>query len=135
MITNADITLYNHYYDKDTRLDRWNRSVIYGVHVYVDHMVSAGDTGVDRSSIDKIRIPVDAQCTNTYISEDEWQEKGCGVLGNWTLQNDDLVVLGECGIDIERPADLQRLGKRYCKITSWSDNRFGGLPHWRIGGE
>ena len=135
MITNADITLYNHYYDKDTRLDRWNRSVIYGVHVYVDHKVSAGDTGVDRSSTYKIRIPVDAQCTNTYISEDEWQEKGSGVLGDWTLQNDDLVVLGECGIDIERPADLQRLGKRYCKITSWSDNRFGGLPHWRIGGE
>ncbi len=135
MITNADITLYNHYYDKDTRLDHWQRSVIYGVHFYVDHKVSVGDTGVNSANVYKIRIPEDAQCMNTYISEDEWQEKGCGVLENWTLQNDDLVVLGECGIDIERPADLQRLGKRYCKITSWSDNRFGGLPHWRIGGE
>lgn len=135
MITNADITLYNHYYDKRTRLDHWQRSVICGVHFYVDHKVSIGDSGANSGHLYKIRIPVDAQCRNAYIPEDEWRARGCDILENWTLQNDDLVVLGECGIDIEKPADLQRLGKRYCKITSWSDNRFGSLPHWRIGGE
>ena len=135
MITNADITLYNHYLDKDTRLDNWKRTIIRGVHFYVDHKVSVGDNGVNSADIYKIRIPEDAEYGGQYISEDEWLERGCCIGSYWTLQNDDIVVLGECYLDIEKPADLKVKGKRYCKITSWSDNRFGGLPHWRIGGE
>ena len=135
MITNADITLYNHYYDKDARLDKWQRTIIRGVHFYVDHKVSVGDNGLISADIYKIRIPEDAECQNAYVSEDEWISKGCDVIGKWTIQNDDIVVLGECHIDIERPAELKEAKKRCCKITSWSDNRFGGLPHWRIGGE
>ena len=76
MLTNADITIYNHIYDKATRLDEWRRTVIHGVHFYVDNKVSVGDS-----------------------------------------------------------ADLSKAHRQHCKITSWSDNRFGGLPHWRIGGE
>lgn len=135
MITNADITLYNHYYDKDTRLDKWHRTVIRGVHFYVDHKVSVGDNGVNSADVYKIRIPEDADYQGAYVSEDEWIALGLNVAGKWTLQSDDLVVLGECDMDIDRPAHLKEAGKRYCKVTSWSDNRFGGLPHWRIGGE
>ena len=135
MITNADITLYNHYYDKDTRLDKWKKTVIHGVHFYVDHKVSVGDNGVNSADIYKIRIPVDADIQGEYLSEDDWIARGENVMGRWTLQSDDIVVWGECDLDIERPAQLKEAGKRYCKITSWSDNRFGGLPHWRIGGE
>lgn len=135
MITNADITLYNHYYDKDTRLDKWHRTVIYGVHFYVDHKVSVGDNGLNSADVYKIRIPEDSDYQGAYVSEDEWIALGQNVSGKWTLQSDDIVVLGESDLDIERPAQLKEAGKRYCKVTSWSDNRFGGLPHWRIGGE
>lgn len=135
MITNADITLYNHYYDKDTRLDKWKKTVIRGVHFYVDHKVSVGDNGVNSADIYKIRIPVGADIQGEYLSEDDWRACGENVMGRWTLQNDDIVVLGECDMNIDRPAQLKEAGRRYCKVTSWSDNRFGGLPHWRIGGE
>ena len=135
MITNADITIYNHYYDKETRLDKWHRTIIYGVHFYVDHKVSVGDNGLNSADVYKIRIPGDARCMDQYILEDDWTSRGCDILGCWTLQNDDLAVLGVCSVDIEKPADLKLMGKKYCKITSWSDNRFGGLPHRRIGGE
>ena len=134
MITNADITLYNHYYDKSTRLDKWKKTVIRGVHFYVDHKVSVGDNGVNSADIYKIRIPVDADIQGEYLSEDEWIARGENVMGRWTLQSDDIVVLGECDMNIDRPAQLKEAGRRYCKVTSWSDNRFGGLPHWRIGG-
>lgn len=134
MITNADITLYNHYYDKDTRLDKWKKTVIHGVHFYVDHKVSVGDNGVNSADIYKIRIPVDADIQGEYLSEDDWIARGENVMGRWTLQSDDIVVLGECDMNIDRPAQLKEAGRRYCKVTSWSDNRFGGLPHWRIGG-
>lgn len=135
MITNADITLYNHYYDKSTRLDKWKKTVIRGVHFYVDHKVSVGDNGVNSADIYKIRIPVDADIQDEYLSEDDWIARGENVMGRWTLQSDDIVVLGECDMNIDRPAQLKEAGRRYCKVTSWSDNRFGGLPHWRIGGE
>ena len=52
----------------------------------------------------------------------------------WTIQIDDRIVLGECDKEIEKPADLAGVRLRHCKVLSWSDNRFGGLPHWRIGG-
>lgn len=135
MITNADITLYNHYYDKSTRLDKWKKTVIRGVHFYVDHKVSVGDNGLNSADIYKIRIPVDADIQGEYLSEDDWIARGENVMGRWTLQSDDIVVLGECDMNIDRPAQLKEAGRRYCKVTSWSDNRFGGLPHWRIGGE
>lgn len=134
MITNADITLYNHYYDKSTRLDKWKKTVIRGVHFYVDHKVSVGDNGLNSADIYKIRIPVDADIQGEYLSEDDWIARGENVMGRWTLQSDDIVVLGECDMNIDRPAQLKEAGRRYCKVTSWSDNRFGGLPHWRIGG-
>ena len=134
MTVNADITLYNHFYNPDTRLDEWKRTVIRGVHFYVDNKISVGDKGVNSADIYKIRIPQNADCQSEYVSGDEWMACGCDVLGKWTLQNDDIVVRGICGLDIEKPADLKKSGWKYCKITSWSDNRFGGLPHWRIGG-
>lgn len=133
MIANADITIYNRRYDKTTRLDTWHRTIIKGVHFYVDNKVSVGDGGLNSADVYKIRIPEDAECAKSYIPEEEYENVDEAFY--WTLREDDLVVHGVCDIDIQKPADLKALSKRYCKITSWSDNRFGGLPHWRIGGE
>lgn len=133
MITNADITLYNHKYDKNTRLDTWQRTVIRGVHFYVDNKVAVGDGGLNSADVYKIRIPEHAECSRKYIPEDEYFAKQI-TSGHWTLQEDDIVVRGICKIDIEKPADLKNRHIKYCKITSWSDNRYGGQPHWRIGG-
>lgn len=134
MLTNADITIYNHKYDKATRLDEWRRTVIHGVHFYVDNKVSVGDSGLNSADVYKIRIPEDSGCDSQYVPEDEYAS-AVSTAGIWTLQDGDYVVIGECDLEIERPADLSKAHRRHCKITSWSDNRFGGLPHWKIGGE
>lgn len=134
MTTNADITLYNRKYNKNTRLDGWQRTVIYGVHFYVDNKVSVGDGGLNSADVYKIRIPEDAECNREYISEDKYASLE-DTSKHWTIQEDDIIVRGVCDINIEKPADLKVLHKKYCKVTSWADNRFGGLPHWRIGGE
>lgn len=133
MITNADITVYNCHYNKDTRLDDWHRTVIRGVHFYVDNKVSVGDGGVNSADVYKIRIPTDAEFDSEYIDPEEYAALN-DPKGYWTICNDDIVVQGVCNIDIEKPADLKISRKRYCKVTSWSDNRFGSSPHWRIGG-
>lgn len=133
MITNASITLYNHHYNKETRLDDWHRTVIHGVHFYADNKVALGDSTLSTADVYKIRVPEDAECDKEYVPEDEYVHTDNGDYC-WTLQNGDYIVCGECFLNIEKPADLKQLHKQYCKITSWSDNRFGGLPHWRIGG-
>lgn len=134
MVTNADITIYNRRYDKNTRLDVWQKTVIKDVWFYVDHKVNIGDKGLNAADVYKIRIPVSPERENTYLPEDEFVKK-IDTSNYWTLQNGDIAVKGICDVDIDKPADLAQLHKQYCKITSWSDNRFGGLPHWRIGGE
>lgn len=134
MITNADVTLYNRKYDKSIRLDAWQRTVLKGVWFYTDHKVNVGDKGLNAADVYKIRVLANAERERTYLPEDEFVKK-TDTSNYWTLQNGDIVVKGICDVDIDKPADLAQLHKQYCKITSWSDNRFGGLPHWRIGGE
>ena len=133
MLTNADITIYNRKFDKKTSFDLWNRTVIRDVHVYVDHKASVGDSGLNSAEVYKIRIPTDVENADQYLPPEEFVKKDNP--GNyWTIQIDDHIVLEECTKEIEKPADLKDVRLRHCKVLSWSDNRFRGLPHWRIGG-
>lgn len=134
MQTNADITLYNHKYNKTTRMDDWHRTVIHGVHFYVDNKAAVGEKGLTSADVYKIRIPGDCECADSYLPEEEYASIN-DVSSFWTLQKDDYIVQGVCGFEIEKPSDLKETRLRYCRITSWSDNRFGGLTHWRVGGE
>ncbi|MEG2428600.1 MAG: DUF6751 family protein [Clostridium sp.] len=134
MLTNADITIYNHKLNKDTHLDDWHKTVIRGVRFYVDNKVTITDSGLKSAYIYKIRIPENAGCDKKYVPGDEYQAIE-NVNGHWTIQNDDIVMYGTSLTEIDRPAELKESGKRYCKITSWSDNRYGGLQHWKIVGE
>lgn len=133
MLINADITIYNHKFNKSTRFDEWHKTIIRGVHFYVDNRVSAGEKGLNSADAYKIRIPADAECDKVYIPEDGYVS-AVDVSGNWTIQENDIIVPGMCGLDIEKPSELTEKHIRHCKVESWSDNRFGGLPHWRIGG-
>ena len=133
MLTNATITIYNRIPGKKNTFDTWHRTVIRDVHVYVDHKASVVDSGLNSAEEYKIRIPTDVENADQYLPQEEYVKKDnpgdC-----WTIQIDDHIVLGESDNEIEKPADLTDVRLRHCKVLSWSDNRFGGLPHWRIGG-
>ena len=101
--------------------------------MYVDHKASVGDSGLNSAEVYKIRIPTDVENADQYLPPEEYAELE-NPAGYWTIQIDDHIVLGECDKEIEKPADLTDVRLRHCKVLSWSDNRFGGLPHWRIGG-
>lgn len=133
MLTNATITIYNRIPGKKNTFDTWHRTVIRYVHVYVDHKASVEDSGLNSAEVYKIRIPTDVENADQYLPPEEFVKKDNP--GNyWTIQIDDHIVLEECTKEIEKPADLKDVRLRHCKVLSWSDNRFGGLPHWRIGG-
>lgn len=133
MLTNATITIYNRKPGNKNTFDSWNRTVIRDVWVYVDHKASVGDSGLNSAEVYKIRIPADAENAAQYLPPEEYVKKD-NPGDYWTIQVDDHIVLGECNKEIEKPADLSNVRLRHCKVLSWSDNRFGGLPHWRIGG-
>ena len=134
MRTNATITVYNRQYDKKTRLDTWRRTVIRGVHIYVDHKTSVGEAGLVGAEVYKIRIPAEMENADQYLPPEEYARLS-NPAGYWTIRNDDHIVLGECMQEIERPADLEVVWMKHCKILSWSDNRRKTTrPHWRVEG-
>ena len=132
MITNADITIYNREYVPDKRTDIWHRTVIRNAWFHTENKVQQTDSGLKSNDVCKSRIP---ECSpeKEYLDPESYAAAESKD-GYWTIQEDDIVVKGECPYEIAKPADLKQLHKRYFKITSWSDNRFGGSPHWRIGG-
>lgn len=132
MITNANITVYNRSYDSETRMDLYRRTIIRGVWWHVDNKVSVTTDGLRSADVFKVRIPKAADSGGAvYVPPNEYT----GAPDTWTLQADDYIARGALDQEIERPADLHKEHSQVFRITSWSDNRFGGLKHWRAGGE
>lgn len=134
MITNSDVTIYNRKYNEGTRLDEWNRTVLKKVHVYVDHKVTVTEKGLKSADVYKIRVPEDVETPKKYIPSSEYMEKG-GEGVYWTISKGDVIAMGNLSTTIEKPSDLSILGVEFCTVSSFSDNRHGMMPHFRIYGE
>lgn len=132
MRTNVDITIYNKRYDPKIRGDTWHRTVLKGVHLYCEHKVQLLATGLVNADLYKIRVPLDVGTDKRYVPQGEYQEAGDNS-DLWTIQKGDYIVRG-IGPDISSLKELQGSIIDTCKVTAWSDNRRGGLPHWRIEG-
>lgn len=135
MITNAEITLYNVKNDPVTRLPVYHRTRITGVHWYTDQKTQVDDKGLHSADIYKIRIPADADTEGKrYVSPSEYATS-VDVSGFWTIQNGDIFARGLIDVDIVKASDiLAKYPDNSGRVISWSDNRFGSQPHWRIGG-
>ncbi len=136
MITNADITIFNkRRIDKSTARPVYFRTQIKGVNFYTDQKVRVTDEGgVVSADIYKIRIPEDADTEGKQYIDAEAYKKMSDVEAKsyWTIDNDDLFGKGLLE-DFEKESEF--LKRQYTgKVKSFSDNRRGGLPHWRIGG-
>lgn len=128
MITNADLTIFNRVPDRVGKRWVYRGHYIPAVSFYTDQKVNVGDSGVKSADIYKIRIP--AENLDGYVSPAEF----AGEYSGWTVDNDDLFVLGEYSGDISGIEDLRKTHRPFGVVTSWSDNRRGGSPHIRMGG-
>lgn len=136
MITNADLTIFNkRRTDKATGRPVYARTQIKGVSFYTEQKVGiTEEAGVISKDMYKIRIPETADTDGKrYIDAEKYKAlTDKEAAGYWTINNDDLFGKGLLP-DFEKEADF--LEQQYTgKIISFSDNRRGGLPHWRIGG-
>lgn len=133
MLTNTSLTIYNRRKNKETGFYQYVKHFIPAVHWYTDQKTEIAEKGIRSADIYKIRIPEEQ--LDDYISPEEYHRiKDNELEEKWTVENQDLFVKGECAEDISSAADLEKLHKTYGSVNSWSDNRFGGTPHIRIGG-
>ena len=135
MITNTDITIYNVKDNKVTRLPEYHRTQISGVHWYTDQKTQVDDKGLHSADVYKIRIPADADTGGrSYVSSAEYVAADDASVF-WTIQNGDIFVKGAVDDEINKASDiLAKYPDCSGRVISWSDNRLGSLPHWRIGG-
>ncbi|WP_099205877.1 DUF6751 family protein [Scatolibacter rhodanostii] len=134
MITNADITIYNKYYDRTTRKDIWLKTHIHGVSWYGGQKVTVADKGLLSADSYTVRIPLEsAPQGKSFVLSDEFAKLDeTGLNSHWTLQNGDVICQGERTEDI--PLTKEALSCGRFVVTGWSDNRRGGLQHWKVEG-
>lgn len=133
MITNADITIYNQKSNPVTKLTEYVRTQIRNVHWYTDQKTSVDQSGVHSADIYKIRVPEESVTDRKFLDLSEWKQSE-DTDGYWTIQNDDLVVRGLVDDDIRQASDLLNKYPYVARVNSFSDNRRGNNPHFRIGG-
>lgn len=138
MITNADITIYNYWYNPDTNENEYRRTQIQGVHWYTDQKVAvlATEKGVVSADLYKIRIPEDAviQDNRAYIDAKQYHMLSDEEVDEyWTVDTEDLFVKGLIDFEATSLASLKQFPEAG-KVLSYSVNDFGMLPHIRIGG-
>ena len=132
---NDTITIYNHYYDKLTRLDKWNRKTLTGCmwRQTTTKTVSNGKLEVD----DSISITIPYQ--NGYLPPKQYAKLPNDQMSQyWTLDSNDnldVVVLGDIKVDLTDDYTLTDLRKDYdvYTVSAVSDNTLVDyLKHWEV---
>lgn len=110
MLTNTDMTLYHREYNPSTRFDEWRRTYLPTGWWYENEQSAVTSEGLQVADAFIIRIP------DTSV----------------VIKKDDYLVYGNCRKKIQTVKDLE--GTEHCKVTSANYNRFGDMPHIKVGG-
>lgn len=106
---NADVTIYNHYMDKITKLDKYQRAVVKDVNWNSKKNMVMSDKG---TNIVYTTIIIMEKLDN-YIDEREFNELE-DKTGFFTLSMGDKIVKGDIDFEVTRIADLS---KNYDTVT------------------
>lgn len=134
MRTNADITIYNRYFDKETRLDKYHRTVLYGVFWDEVKAVNRIQSGLEDTDKVTIIIPFSVTTDKKYVPPKAF-DKLPDKTGYFTLQEGDRVVRGDINFEIiGKMSDLDKEYEAYT-ITSVDTKDFGSphMRHWEVG--
>ena len=144
MMTNADITILNKWYDSSERQEVFLPTIIHGVSFYMKSGSGGDNRYPTKTATYNIRIPVDADMGESLytdlVSYKQMAKEEAGK--HWTLQPESVIVPGIMDeADIVNGIDLTELEKKYgfyITVKDFSDNTTRGserMKHWRIGGE
>lgn len=139
MLTNADITLFNRYYDADSDEYKYARTFLRGVNWQdsqaIDISQSAGVKSMNHTRV-FIPLKVDSE-EKTYLKPKTF--KRSDKVTNYTLDNADIVVKGIVDFDMNDANSggfkaLLRDFDDVMKITKVADNRYGSklVQHFEL---
>lgn len=134
MRTNADITIYNKFFDKTSRMDKYQRTILKGVFFDNKKAVNRIQSGMENADEAMIVIPFSVTSNRSYKKLMEFQNL-TDKSNYFTLQEGDRVVKG--AINFEITGKLSELDKNYdaYTITSVDTKDFGSIRmrHWEVG--
>ena len=103
MHTNGDITIYNAYYDVDSRTDKYKRTVI--ENVYVEERLGSNRLKSGLESADKLLVLIPVERLETYVSAKEFK----GANNTFTFKLGDRVVKNRVTYEvIDTTSELDR---------------------------
>ena len=139
MLTNADITLFNRYYDADSDEYKYARTFLRGVNWQDSQAIDISQSaGVKSTNHTRVFIPlkVDSE-EKTYLKPKTF--KRSDKVTNYTLDNADIVVKGIVDFDMNDANSggfkaLLRDFDDVMKITKVVDNRYGSklVKHFEL---
>ena len=135
MITNADLTIYNKYYNPTTKVEVYQRTQIVGVvweNRKAANVIKSGLISADQAAI---YIPM-ARGAN-YLQPIAWQALVSKV-GKWTLQIGDFVVKGIVTDTVDGSFTISDLKAKYNNVLSIKsvdtmDRGNARMKHWQVG--
>lgn len=132
MLTNATITIFNKFPDRENRRFVYVPHVLKDVWFHTDQKTAVADAGLVSADSYRIRIP--HPCVG-WVSENYYVNQGSPD-GIWTVQNGDFFLVGEW--DDGNVSGIKDIQDRFHGIVgtvlSHSEIFFGTAPHIRIGG-
>lgn len=143
MITNADLTLYNAYYNRETGITEYFRTHIRDVNWQTKNISKLSDKGMINASVANIYIPMTADfCFKTYVPPKTYAKLNPNVADKYfTFQEGDKVVKGiACfNVDVAKKGQtLKDLEREYDEvmnimgITTWDKNLSHALAHYHL---
>ncbi|MCI5543766.1 MAG: hypothetical protein MR405_07630 [Mollicutes bacterium] len=103
--------------------DIYNRKVVHNVFSHTDKIISQEGKGEKYTSAH--RVIFSGNALNDYLTIDEYN-KLSDKTNNFTLKNNDLIVIGEFK-EIKELVDVTKTNVDYFLIKTISDNRYGSL--------
>ena len=146
------ITIFNRKYNSDNRDYNYYRTYLSNVNVDKKKAVNVIKSGLENASSGTIIIPTSYLSSEdkTYISPKKYQQLSeeveetgdeeeettkAEIEDYFTLQEGDIVIIGEVDYQIDEDNTLTNLKTSYddvYEIVSIDDKLKGGLPHWEV---
>lgn len=132
MYTNADITIYNKYLDKATRLDKYKRTIILNVFWDERKAYNRLQSGIQDADSVLVLIPFKSLATGRFLPPNEFK----GADDTFTLRVGDKVVRGAVDYETTTGSDLDKNYEAFT-VTSVDKKDFGSynMQHFEVGGK
>lgn len=133
MISNGDLTIYNKYFDKSTRSDKYQRTVLKSIFWNESKAYNRLQSGLTDADKVNIMIPMSSNPTRQYIPPKQF-EKLNDKFNYFTISEGDRVVKGAINLEINQPNDLDEDYEAFT-VTSVDTKDYGSehMHHWKVG--